>query len=318
VVSDPELSPFELVVPAAASGARLDRFLVETRPDVSRSTFQRWMSEGRVDVDGRPGEPSLKIRAGARVVVRPAPPPPSTAIPEDLPLAVLYEDADLVVVDKAAGMVVHPAPGHPTGTLVNAFLFRYGVALGDDEDAPDPTRPGIVHRLDRGTSGVMVIARTGFAREHLMKLFATHDIERSYLAIVQGDHPASATYETLHGRHPTDRKKFTGRTTRGKRARTDVERIARLRGASLIRCTLSTGRTHQIRVHLSEAGFPLLGDPTYGSAPREPGLRKLSDGLGRQALHAEVLGFAHPRSGAPLRFQTPLPADLEALLQGLR
>jgi 23S rRNA pseudouridine1911/1915/1917 synthase len=267
-------------------------------------------------------------RAGTIVRIEPAPPPASDALPEDIPISPLYEDEHLVVIDKPAGLVVHPAPGHPGGTLVNALLWRY--RRGSDEErhleeegaegepATDRRRPGIVHRLDRDTSGVMVVARTQLARDHFTKLFAKHEIDREYVAIALGAVPARATYDTLHGRHPRDRKKFTTQVARGKRAVTHVALTEDLRGASLISCRLETGRTHQIRVHLAEHGHPLLGDRVYGSPPRDPRLRAIGDALGRQALHAAVLGFTHPLSGAALRFTTPLPEDLERALDALR
>ncbi len=252
-------------------------------------------------------------RAGQRIRVRPLPPPPSAAEPEDIPLTVLYEDADLVVVDKPAGLVVHPAPGHAGGTLVNALLHHFGALPGQDA-----ARPGVVHRLDAHTSGVMVIARTAPAREALMEAFAAHRIERAYLAIATGAPPSSITYETLHGRHPRDRKRFSTRVTRGKRAVTHVELLERLHGAALVRCTLETGRTHQIRVHLADHGYALLGDPVYGKTPKDPRVRAAAQALGRQALHAAVLGFTHPTTGAPLRFETPPPADFQRALSALR
>jgi 23S rRNA pseudouridine1911/1915/1917 synthase len=266
-----------------------------------------------VTIDGALASAGDRPRAGQRVAVRPAPPPPSAAQPQAIPLAVLYEDADLVVIDKPAGMVVHPAPGHADGTLVNALLHHFGALPGEDA-----ARPGIVHRLDAQTSGVMVVARTAAAREGLMQAFATHAIERAYLAIAVGHPPAKVTYETLHGRHPRDRKRFSSKVVRGKRALTHVEVLERLHGASLVRCTLETGRTHQIRVHLADHGFPLLGDPTYGKTPKDARVRAAASALGRQALHAAVLGFAHPITGRALRFETPPPSDFQAALSALR
>lgn len=257
--------------------------------------------------------PSTRPKAGQRVRVRPAPSAPSSVAPEAIPLSVLYADADLVVVDKPAGMVVHPAPGHSGGTLVNALLHHFGALPGED-----PARPGIVHRLDAHTSGVMVVARSAPAREALLEAFAKHAIERSYLAIAVGHPPDAMTYETLHGRHPRDRKRFSSKVLRGKRAVTRVEVLERLHGAALVRCTLETGRTHQIRVHLSDHGTPLLGDPVYGKRSKERRLRAAADALGRQALHAAVLGFAHPITAAPLRFETPPPADFRDALEALR
>ena len=319
--------PFEIEIPETHAGERLDRVLAALRPDVSRSTFQRWIEEGRVTIEGAPVAAKTRAKAGVRLRVEPAPPPPSTAIPQDIPLVVLHEDAHLAVVVKPAGLVVHPAPGHADGTLVNALLHRFGLELdaedalsGEDEDAPPagPPRPGIVHRLDRDTSGVMVVARTPAAREGLTAQFAAHTIERAYLAICEGEHPPRATYDTLHGRHPRDRKRFSSKVVRGKRAVTHVERVERLHAASLVRCRLETGRTHQIRVHLAEHGHPLLGDPLYGRPPRDPRAREIAEQLGRQALHAAVLGFVHPITREPLRFETPLPEDMQRALDALR
>ncbi len=283
-------------------------------PATSRSTYGRWIREGRVTIDGGVASAKQRPNVGQQIVVRPAAPPPSTAIPQDLPLTVVYEDEHLLVVDKAAGMVVHPAPGHPDGTLVNALLHRFGSLPGED-----PMRPGIVHRLDALTSGVMVVARTAEAREGLMRLFAAHDIERAYLAIATGAmKQPTTTYDTLHGRHPVHRKRFSSKVDRGKRAVTHVERLESLHGATLVRCTLETGRTHQIRVHLADAGFAVLGDPVYGGVRKDPRLRAAAEALGRQALHAAVLGFVHPITGATMRFEREPPEEYQAALAALR
>jgi 23S rRNA pseudouridine1911/1915/1917 synthase len=286
--------------------------LVLLDPSRSRATYQRWIRDGRVELDGAVASSKSRVRAGQTIRVRPAPPPPSRAEPEDIALTVLYEDEDLVVIDKPAGLVVHPAAGHASGTLVNALLHRFGALAGEAE------RPGIVHRLDALTSGVMVVARTVPAREGLMRAFAAHDIERAYLAIALGAPPNKARYETSYGRHPRDRKRFTSRVSRGKRAVTDIEVLERLHGAALVRCTLETGRTHQIRVHLAEHGFPILGDKVYGRVPKDKRLREAAESLGRQALHAAVLGFVHPVSRAPLRFTTEPPEDFQRALAALR
>ncbi len=340
-----------LTLDAAASGERLDRVLAALVPSVSRATLQRWIEEGRVTVDGATVRGSAKARAGQRVIVTPAPAPPSDAQPEDIPLVVLFEDADLLVIDKPAGLVVHPAAGHPDGTLVNAVLHHTRLARapadeddeapesdgsddeavvdtaagGDTRDAADDawgagavSRPGIVHRLDKDTSGVMVVAKTVRARDVLVQTFAAHALERSYLAIATGAPPEAVTYDTLHARHATDRKRFTSRTLRGKRAVTHVAVRERLHGAALVACRLETGRTHQIRVHLADAGFPLLGDRVYGKPPRDARVRAAGEALGRQALHAAVLAFAHPVSGAPLRFESAPPADFAEALAALR
>jgi 23S rRNA pseudouridine1911/1915/1917 synthase len=306
--------PIELEISADEAGERLDRVLSARPIGYSRSALQALIEAGRVFVDGRVARSAARVSAGARVLIQPAPPPPSAAEPQDIPLDLLFEDEHLAVVMKPAGLVVHPAAGHPDGTLVNALRFHLDVRAGD------PERPGIVHRLDRDTSGVMVVARTDLAREGLMQQFSAHSIEREYVAIAVGAVPGIARFDTLHGRHPTDRKRFTTRVVRGKRAVTEVALIERLEGgaASLVRCVLETGRTHQIRVHMAEHGHPLLGDAVYGRASREPRLRVAEEAIGRQALHARVLGFTHPATGERLRFSREAPEDFQRALAALR
>lgn len=304
--------PIELVVSPEEAGERLDRVLA-ARGIASRSTLQRWIEDERVTVRGSIARASSKLRAGDDVRVVPAPPPPSDASPEDIPISLLFEDDELLVLDKPAGLVVHPAPGHPSGTLVNAVLFHTKV---EEDEAQE--RPGIVHRLDRDTSGVMVVAKTARAKEGLVKLFQAHDIERVYLALAVGVLAPELSFDTLHARHPTDRKRFTTKVDAGKRAVTHVRLRETLGGVSYVECRLETGRTHQIRVHLSEHGTPLLGDPVYGKNPRDPRLVPIAKGLGRQALHAAVLGFRHPVSGEAMRFETPPPADFLAALEAIR
>jgi 23S rRNA pseudouridine1911/1915/1917 synthase len=233
-------------------------------------------------------------------------------VPEDLPLQLLFEDEHLAVLNKAAGMVVHPAPGHWSGTLVNALRFHLEVKVGD------PERPGIVHRLDRDTSGVMVVARSERAREGLIAQWKRHAIEREYVAIAQGEPPEQLRIETLHGRDPKHRKRFTSRVTSGKPAITELRVLSRLSGASLVSCTLQTGRTHQIRMHLSERGYPLLADALYGRPSKDPRIARAAEAIGRQALHARLLGFVHPVSEQALRFICDPPADFERALAVLR
>ncbi len=311
----------ELVVARSSTGARVDRF-VAASVEASRSEVQRWIELGRVTVGGVVRDASSRLREGDRVVVRPAPREATLALPDEaVEFAVLHVDDEVVVIDKPAGLVVHPARGHEGGTLVNGLLAR-GLFRRDEGDAggeDDEThvRPGIVHRLDKGTSGVMVVARTPRAREALKAQFQAHSIERAYEAIVVG-HAVTQTFSTLHGRHPRDRLRFTSRVSRGKRAVTHVRVLATVRGATHVECTLETGRTHQIRVHLSESGTPVLGDPLYGKPPRDPELRALAERLGHQALHARVLGFVHPATGQPLRFETPPPSDFAETLAALR
>jgi 23S rRNA pseudouridine1911/1915/1917 synthase len=292
-------------------------------PDVSRATVQRWIAEGRVKVDGKICRPKQLVRGGARLEVEPSEPPPSTAVPDpDVVFQVLFEDPHLIVVDKPAGLVVHPARGHATGTLVNGLLARGGFerAGADPRDPNAAIRPGVVHRIDKDTSGVLVVAKDEPTREGLKQQLSTHSMERVYRALSLGV-PPSGTIETMYDRHPRSRLRFTSRTSAGKRAVTHVRVVEKLAGerAALIECRLETGRTHQIRVHLAEqAGTPLLADWLYGRKPGAPDLLQIAETLGRQALHAAVLGFVHPLTKEALRFESALPADLLAALVALR
>jgi 23S rRNA pseudouridine1911/1915/1917 synthase len=318
-------APHTFLVDPADPRDRLDKLVVALlaragRP-ASRAAVQRWIEHGRVLVDGLPLRASAEVPAGARVEVSPEPPPATSAEPDaSIPLRIVFEDAHLVVIDKPAGLVVHPARGHERGTLVNALLARGGFerAGADPRDPAGHLRPGIVHRLDKGTSGLLVVARDAPTREALKVLFAAHDIEREYVAVVAGA-ARDATYDTLHARSPTDRMRFTSRTDAGRRAVTHVRVLERLGKATLVACRLDTGRTHQIRVHLAErSGTPILGDPLYARPPRDPALRALAEALGRQALHARVLGFVHPATGLAERWTSPLPEDMERCLAALR
>ncbi len=305
----------EIAVARESGGARLDRFAA-TALGVSRAEVQRWIEHGRVTVDGVVRPSSTTLKGGERVRVRPEAAPSSAAVPDaSVRFEVLYCDDEVVVVNKPAGLVVHPARGHTEGTLVNGLL-----ALGLFEaqgGAAESERPGIVHRLDKGTSGVMVVARTPRAREALKAQFQAHTIDRAYQALVAGE-AKEGTFSTLHGRHPRDRLRFTTRVRQGKRAVTHVRVLERLEGATLVECTLETGRTHQIRVHLSESGTPVLADPLYGHPPRAGLVRDVAARLGHQALHARLLGFVHPGTGTRLEFTAPLPEDFRAALQALR
>ena len=309
---------------ASDRGQRLDRYVVRalaaTAEPPSRSEIARWIEAGAVLVDGEPKRAKDVVKEGSTVTVSPLAPARTTLEPDaSVAFDVLHVDDDLVVVLKPAGLVVHPAAGHATGTLVHGLLARgYFQELGEESDEEAHARPGIVHRLDKGTSGIMVVARTAFARERLKVLFAAHDIERAYDALVVGA-PRGGTIRSLHGRHPTDRLKFTGKVTRGRHAVTHVEVVERFGArAALVRCTLETGRTHQIRVHLAESGTPVLGDPLYGAAPKDRELRVLGTNLGHQALHARILGFVHPRTGKRMRFEADWPADFAAVAEALR
>ena len=307
------------VVDEREGGVRLDRYVARAF-DVSRTEAQRWIEAGRVTIGDRRGSASNRVRAGDLVEARPMAPPGTTAQPEaGVGFEVVYADDAVVVVNKPAGLVVHPSLGHQGGTLVNGLL-ALGYFRGEDfpteGDAGANVRPGIVHRLDKGTSGVLVVARTAASRERLKGQFQSHSIERVYDAIVVGDAP-SATYATLHGRHPRDRHRFTTRVSSGKRAITHVRAVASLSGATQVECTLETGRTHQIRVHLAESGTPVLGDPVYGRAPEDVRVRAAAERLGHQALHARVLGFVHPITGARMHFDVPPPEDYRDALSSL-
>jgi 23S rRNA pseudouridine1911/1915/1917 synthase len=306
-------APTVLTLTDEDAGERLDRVLARRCPEFSRSSLQRWIEQGRVEQAGEVVSRKTKAWGGAEVSIHPAPPEAMSAEPQDIALEVLFEDAHLLVLDKPAGLVVHPAPGHPDGTLDNALLHHAQVQGG-----ADPLRPGIVHRLDKDTSGVMVVAKTPQAHERLVEMFQQHALERAYLAIALGRPPQSITYDTFHARNPAHRKKFTSRGDRGKRAVTHLETVELLHGSTLVRCRLETGRTHQIRVHLAEHGHPVLGDALYGKSIGDPELRCVATELGRQALHAVLLAFAHPITGEPMRFETEPPESFRRALESLR
>jgi len=312
-MSESAPAPIVITLSEDEAGERIDRALGRRCPEFSRSALQRWIEQGRVEQAGEVVSRKTKAVGGAEVSIRPAPPEPLSAEPQEIPLEVLFEDAHLIVLDKPAGLMVHPAPGHPDGTLVNALLYHAEVQGG-----ADPLRPGIVHRLDKDTGGVMVVAKTPQAHERLVEMFQGHSLERAYLAIALGRPPQSITYDTFHGRHPANRKKFTSRGNRGRRAVTHLETVELLHGSALVRCHLQTGRTHQIRVHLAEHGHPVLGDPLYGKSIGDPELRRVSTELGRQALHAALLAFNHPITGEEMRFETEPPKDFERALNALR
>jgi 23S rRNA pseudouridine1911/1915/1917 synthase len=319
----PDVPIADLTAAPEEAGARTDRFLAERLGGLSRARVKALIEQGRVLRDGMVlREPAEKVRAGAHYRLDLPPLVAAQPVPQAIPFPILYEDGDLIVLDKPAGLVVHPAPGNPDGTLVNALLARCG------EDLPGiggERRPGIVHRLDRDTSGVMVVAKTEAALAGLSDTFARRDLERHYLALCWGmPSPASDAIEGAIGRDPRERKRMAIVAHGGKPARTTytVQRSWGL-AAALLECRLATGRTHQIRVHLASRGHPLVGDPVYlrrvpaaarllAEAPR----RALLD-FPRQALHAASLGFSHPRTGAALRFEAPIPADFAALLATL-
>ena len=300
------------------AGERLDKTLADLLADVSRARLQALIATGALTRDGKTiTDASQKAQPGDYRLLIP-PPTPAEPKPEAIPLTVLYEDAHLIVVDKAAGMAAHPAPGTYSGTLVNALLHHCGKSLSG---VGGVARPGIVHRLDKDTSGVMVAAKTDAAHAGLSALFAAHDIERVYIALTRGaPTPVKGTIAGQIGRSPNDRKKMATLRTGGREAITHYT-VKTTYGppakplAATVSCQLETGRTHQIRVHLASKGAPVLGDSTYGSGPVAAPVREAiaEAGLQRQALHAAVLGFVHPITGERLRFETPLPADMARL-----
>jgi 23S rRNA pseudouridine1911/1915/1917 synthase len=316
-------TPTRIVAGAEATGERVDRFLADAIGTISRSRVKSLIIAGQAQRDGTTlTEPAEAVRAGAVYTLAVPPPASARPLPQAIPFTILYEDPDLIVLDKPAGLVVHPAPGNEDGTLVNALLAHCG---GDLPGIGGERRPGIVHRLDKDTSGVMVVAKTQEAMTALSAAFATRDLDRAYLALVWGVPAAPrGEIEGAIGRDRLDRKRMAVRVQGGKAALT---RYATLRswngGASLLECRLATGRTHQIRVHLAASGHPVVGDPVYlrrvPQAARliaEPARGMLLD-FPRQALHAARLGFRHPRSGAELSFETPPPADFLALVAAL-
>lgn len=315
--ADEESEVLTAEVPAELAGERIDKALAGLLPTLSRARLQALLAEGRVTRGGAPVDAKAKAQAGAYAIAVP-PPEPAEPQPEAIPLTVLFEDAHLIVVDKPAGMAMHPAPGSERGTLVNALLAHCGDSLSGIGGV---ARPGIVHRIDKETSGVVVAAKTDAAHQGLSALFAAHDIERVYIALTRGaPRPERGVIEGAIARSAHDRKKMALVKSGGRHAVTHyaVERVFGPQErplAARVACRLETGRTHQIRVHLASKGTPCLGDPTYGSGPPAEAVREAirQAGLARQALHAAVLGFRHPVSGQALRFESPLPADMAAL-----
>ena len=305
----------EIITGTLETGGRLDKALAEAS-GLSRERVKGLIAEGAVEVAGEVAKSgSAKIAAGTAFTIALPPPEPLAAEPQDIPLEVVFEDEHLIVVNKPAGMVVHPAAGNPDGTLVNALLFH---CKGQLSGINGVARPGIVHRIDKDTSGLLVVAKSDAAHEGLAKQFADHSIVRRYLAVCAGQpSPPSGTISGRLGRSDRDRKKMAvlpDDSSRGKHAVTHYETLQRLDHAALIECRLETGRTHQVRVHCQSIGHPLLGDPVYGRTPKA--LRGLLDELGfrRQALHAARLGFRHPISAETLDFCAELPSDMRELI----
>lgn len=323
------MDQFSATVDDANSGARLDKFLSGELPDLSRARLQALIKEGNVSVEAHGTtrtiiSPSYSVKLGEKFILQI--PEPQDAVPkaQDIPLAVIYEDDDLIVVDKPAGMVVHPAPGSPDGTLVNALLHHCGDSLSGIGGVK---RPGIVHRIDKDTSGLLVMAKHDKAHNGLAEQFADHSIERLYHAVCKGHpNPAADRIEGNIGRNPNDRKKMALVQRGGKTAATHYRTLGRFQQAghalaAHIECQLETGRTHQVRVHMLSRGHPLIGDPLYarGSLPNsvKGRARVALQSFKRQALHAKTLGFIHPVKGKHFKFESELPYDFKELLEGL-
>jgi 23S rRNA pseudouridine1911/1915/1917 synthase len=309
-------------VASCEAGQRLDIYIAGQLADCTRSQAARLIRRGCVRVDEQDCKPSQKVKFQERVSVRLPAPEPSALIAEPLALAIIFEDRDLLVIDKPAGMVVHPAAGHGTGTLVHGILHH----CPDLEGIGGEKRPGIVHRLDKETSGVLVVAKTARAHNDLAAQFRTRAIQKQYLALVHGaPRNDSGRIDLPVGRHPVDRKKMSIHSSRARDALTIWKVAQRLAGAALLEIDLKTGRTHQIRVHCQAMGFPIIGDPVYGRkgalkqwASSHPALYRVFKKARRQMLHACRIGFNHPADGRPITFEAPLPRDMAAILGELR
>jgi len=302
-------------VPDAAAGRRFDAVLAELFPQFSRSRLTAWIKAGDVLLDGTVPRPRDPVVGGETVRLNVVLDVQTEALPQDIPLSVLYEDDQVFVIDKPAGLVVHPGAGNPDGTLVNALLFR-------DPSLTALPRAGIVHRLDKDTSGVMVVARTLEAHNALVEQLSARDVHRQYLAIVVGALVSGGTADAPIDRHPRDRLRMAVRED-GREAVTHYRLRERFRAHTALECRLETGRTHQIRVHMAHLRHPILGDPLYGGALKLPKgaseeTAAMLRGFRRQALHAETLEFRHPTTGEAVRCSAPLPADMQALLKALR
>jgi 23S rRNA pseudouridine1911/1915/1917 synthase len=308
-----------LLVPDESDGTRLDVFLTSVLPHHSRSQVQRLIKEGHVLVAGREAKANQLVKTGQPIAVDVPEPVDPVPQPEALPLPILYQDADLIVVDKPAGMVVHPAAGHDSGTLVNALLHH----VDDLSGIGGEKRPGIVHRLDRGTSGLMVVAKNDRAHEELSRQFREREVEKEYIALTWGEVMAGRRIDTAIGRDPANRKKMSSEPARIRRSREAVTRIVGAehfgRVLTLAQVAIHTGRTHQIRVHLSAIGHPIVGDPLYGGVHRRvPGDIRAVTHLDRPFLHAARLAFAHPTDKRRMEFESELPDDLQRVLDDVR
>jgi len=303
------MEPIRLTASSEEAGQRLDAFLAACVDDLTRSAAQRLLEEGFVTVNGRPAAKNLRLAGGEDIALTRPPAEETEVLPQNIPLDVVYEDGDVIVVNKPSGMVVHPAPGHPDGTLVNALLYHCGDSLSG---IGGEKRPGIVHRIDRDTSGLIIAAKNDAAHQALAAQLADHTLARTYECIVVGNlREDSGTVDAPIGRHPTDRKKMAVTQKNSRRAVTHWEVVARYPGFTHVRCHLETGRTHQIRVHMAYLGHPILGDTVYGSKKAVPGLTG-------QCLHAAALRFVHPRTRQLVEVQCDLPPEFERELAKLR
>jgi 23S rRNA pseudouridine1911/1915/1917 synthase len=309
------MTRYEFTVGHADEGTRLDVYLAAVVPRQSRAQIQRLIKEEHVRVDGRPTRPNTPVRAGTVVILEVPPPRPATPQAEPLPLKLVYEDQDLVVVDKPAGMVVHPGAGHLQGTLVNALLYH----VEDLSGVGGEERPGIVHRLDRGTSGLLVVAKHDTAHRELSRQFHDREVEKEYAALVWGVVRAGRRIDLPIGRDPVHRQRMSARARRARNAVTRITSAEQIGGVSLVGVAIATGRTHQIRVHLSAIGHPVVGDHDYGGVRRHvPAVLRAVLRLERPFLHAARLVLHHPADQRRMEFTSPLPDDLQEVLDELR
>lgn len=306
-MNDPREHSTDWLVDPSEVSLRLDVAVFRRLEDVSRARIKRWIEEGRVRVNGEPARPSRACREGERIDVTIPAPVPAKPLPEAIPLDILFEDTDILVLNKPSGMVVHPGPGHGSGTLVNALLAH----CDDLSGIGGVERPGIVHRLDKGTTGVLIVAKHDRAHQGLARAFEERRVDKRYLALAHGHTPATLTVDLAIGRDPFKRTKISSRGPRRREALTEIATLETFPGCSLLEIRIHTGRTHQIRAHLSEAGFPLVGDGDYGAPSK--GIARCLAIFPRPALHAQSLSLEHPMTGATLRWEAPIPDDLREL-----
>ena len=314
---DAEYELQEAAVPLSLAGKRFDQALAEMFPDFSRSRLTEWIKSGDALLDGQPSRPRAPVRGGETVALNVRTEVETTALAEDIPFEIVFQDADVLVVNKPAGLVVHPGAGNPRGTLVNALLHF-------DPRMNELPRAGIVHRLDKDTSGLMVVARSLRSHSALVEQLSEREVHRQYVAVVTGPMIAGGTVNAPIGRHATDRvRQAVVKEGQGREAITHYRVRERFRAHTVLECRLETGRTHQIRVHMAHAKHPLIGDPLYGGSfklPKAatPDLVEMLRSFKRQALHAEKLAFVHPVSGETISTEAPIPADMQALIATLR